>query len=231
MDWETPPKRAEWTENRLIESILEGHFPINATLPSERELATQLGITRPTLREALQRLARDGWLEIHQGRPTRVRDFWREGNLGVLGAIARSQSHLPPDFVPDLLEVRLHLAPIYTRAAIRHQSEHITNLLTDYLNLDDEPQTFAQVDWELHYHLTIASGNPVYTLILNGFDDLYKNMAPIYFSLERTREHSRAFYRQLHRAAQAADTEAAERITRQVMHDTLDLWRLAAEQR
>ena len=70
MDWELPLRPAELAENRLIDAIVDGDFPINATLPPERELAQQLGVTRPTLREALQRLARDGWIEIHHGRRT-----------------------------------------------------------------------------------------------------------------------------------------------------------------
>ena len=74
MDWQPIQKPAEVAESRLLESILSGSFPINRTLPGERELAKQLGVTRPTLREALQRLARDGWLDIQQGKPTRVRD-------------------------------------------------------------------------------------------------------------------------------------------------------------
>ena len=67
--WSTPQKPAELTESCLISSILDGNFPVNSPLPPERELALSLGVTRPTLREALQRLSRDGWIEIHQGRP------------------------------------------------------------------------------------------------------------------------------------------------------------------
>src|SRR3990170_7275190 len=87
MAWDPPLRPAELAETRLIAAILDGQFPINSTLPPERDLSTQLGVTRPTLREALQRLARDGWLEIRHGRPTRVRDYWHEGSLGVLGAM------------------------------------------------------------------------------------------------------------------------------------------------
>jgi GntR family negative regulator for fad regulon and positive regulator of fabA len=53
MEWDAPQKPAEWTESRLIQAILEGDFPINSTLTAERELAVQLGVTRPTLRETL----------------------------------------------------------------------------------------------------------------------------------------------------------------------------------
>ena len=38
-------------------------------LPSERDLADKIGVTRTTLREVLQRLARDGWLTIQHGKP------------------------------------------------------------------------------------------------------------------------------------------------------------------
>ena len=113
MHWKALQRPAELAENRLINAIVDGEFPINSTLPPERELAQRLGVTRPTLREALQRLARDGWIEIHHGKSTRVRDYWHEGNLAVLGTIARHQDHLPPDFVPNLLQVRELLAPAY----------------------------------------------------------------------------------------------------------------------
>jgi GntR family negative regulator for fad regulon and positive regulator of fabA len=68
MDWVSPQKPAEFTEQRLIDAILDGHFPIGSALPAERDLAAQIGVTRPTLRETLQRMARDGWIEIHHGR-------------------------------------------------------------------------------------------------------------------------------------------------------------------
>ena len=111
MNWDIPQRPAELAETRLINAMLDDQFPINSHLPPERTLAAQLGVTRPTLREALQRLARDGWIEIHHGKSTRVRDYWHEGSLAVLGTIARRQDHIPPEFVPNLLQVRAVLAP------------------------------------------------------------------------------------------------------------------------
>ncbi len=228
MDWEAPPRPAELTETRLIEAILDGRFPVKSNLPAERELSTQLGVTRPTLREALQRMARDGWIEIRHGRPTRVRDYWLEGNLGVLGSIARHQNHIPPDFVPNLLVVRRSLAPAYTRIAVERQPMRVAELLQNYPDLDDSPQTFTIADWELHHNLTITSGNPVFTLILNGFSDLYQSMWSKYFTLPEARAHSRDFYHDLLAAARAEDPDTAESVTRRVMADSLDLWQIAA---
>ena len=228
MNWEPLPKPAEIAESRLIHAILENIFPAGSFLPAERELAVQLGVTRPTLREALQRLGRDGWVEIRQGRPTRVRDYWKEGSLGVLGAVARSPGQLPPDFIPNLLTVRRLLAPTYTRLAVERSPAEIEELLNNYKTLEENPLVFAEADLELHRRLTIASGNPVFTLILNGFSDLYKTMAGIYFSIPAARDSSRSFYAGLLAAAQKKDPDMAESLTARVMADSQDLWILAA---
>jgi GntR family negative regulator for fad regulon and positive regulator of fabA len=121
------------------------------------------------------------------------------------------------------------LAPAYARAAVEHRSKHVADLLTDYATLDDSPQTFATADWELHRLLTIDSGNPVFTLILNGFSDLYGSMALIYFSLMEARARSRVFYQDLRDAALTNNPQAAESVTRQMMIESLDLWQVAVE--
>lgn len=224
MDWTPPLKPAELTEERLIDAILNGNFAIGSHLPAERELAEQLGVTRPTLREALQRLGRDGWIEIRHGKPTRVRDYWQEGSLGVLGAIARHPQNLPQDFIANLLYVRLLMAPAYTRLAVERQPEAVAALLVTYTQLDDRVQPFAEFDWQLHHQLTIASGNPIFTLILNGFASLYVPMACRYFDSPQARASSKAFYAGLLSAALAGDPHAAESITRQTMQESLTLW-------
>ncbi len=66
---------AGFAEEYIIESIWNSRFPPGSILPAERELSELIGVTRTTLREVLQRLARDGWLTIQHGKPTRVNDF------------------------------------------------------------------------------------------------------------------------------------------------------------
>ncbi|UCG25346.1 MAG: fatty acid metabolism transcriptional regulator FadR [Chloroflexota bacterium] len=228
MNWQAPPKPAEVAESRLITAILSGHFPIGQSLPSERELAGQLGVTRPTLREALQRMARDGWIDIQQGRPTRVQDFWREGNLGVLSGIARFPEHAPEEFVPNLLTIRLLMAPTYFRLAVENDLQPVEALLRQIGNVDESPASFAQADWRLHHRLTVLSGNPIFTLILNGFKQLYSQMALVYFELADARIHSRRFYGELLQATTDQQYMLVEELTRQVMSDSCELWLKAA---
>ncbi len=230
MDWQAPPKPAEVAESRLITAILTGHFPIGTTLPAERELAGQLGVTRPTLREALQRLGRDGWVEIRHGKSTRIRNYWQEGNLGVLGSIARYPEQAPEDFVPNLLEIRTLMAPAYTRQAAAQKGPEVIDLLQSLHDVEDQPLLFANADWELHHGLTILSGNPIFTLILNGFENLYCRMARIYFGFEPCRTHSRRFYLALLEAVQLLDLDRVELLTQETMVESLGFWELAIRQ-
>lgn len=66
---------AGFAEEYIIESIWNNRFPHGTILPAERELSELIGVTRTTLREVLQRLARDGWLTIQHGKPTKVNNF------------------------------------------------------------------------------------------------------------------------------------------------------------
>ena len=81
----------------LLSAILDGTFEPGSTLPGERKLAAELGVTRPTLREAIQRLARDGWLTVRQGKSTVVNDYWRDGGLNVLNTLVHHGNNLPPE--------------------------------------------------------------------------------------------------------------------------------------
>jgi GntR family negative regulator for fad regulon and positive regulator of fabA len=223
-DWNPIQRPAEIAEQRLLEAILAGRFAINSSLPGERDLAEQIGVTRPTLREALQRLARDGWLDIQHGKPTRVRDYWREGSLAVLATLAQSEVHQPADFIAHLLEIRLLLAPAYTRQAFEAAAGEIARLLDESQSLADTPAAFARFDWKLHSRLTHLAANPVFPLLMNGFEKLYVLVGERYFSFEECRSHSRGFYASLQVCAQNGDSVQAETVMRETMQASLALW-------
>jgi DNA-binding FadR family transcriptional regulator len=54
-------------------------------------------------------------------------------------------------------------------------------------------------------------------------------MALIYFTLREARARSRLFYRDLRNAALTKDANTAERVTRQMMIESLDLWQAALD--
>ncbi|HTF66417.1 MAG TPA: GntR family transcriptional regulator, partial [Edaphobacter sp.] len=66
-------KRSQITD-KVREWILSGKLPRGILLPSERSLAGELGVSRPTLRRALEPLVQEGLLETQAGRGTLVPD-------------------------------------------------------------------------------------------------------------------------------------------------------------
>ncbi len=223
-EWTTFPKPADLAENRLLDAILDGIFPINSVLPPERDLATQLGVTRPTLREALQRLSRDGWIEIHQGKSTRVCDYWHEGNLLILKALSDRPDKLPESFIPDLLHVRAAIAPLYTKRALSLHPQETINLFASLQDLEDSPLGYAQADQAMHQQLARLSDNLIYPLLLNNFRKMSVQGGLLYFNSPSAREVSREFYRSSLEAAMQGDCDQLEAITRAVMLRSIRIW-------
>lgn len=223
-------KPAAHAEKQLLAAIMNGDYPIGSTLLGERELAQQLGVTRPTLREALQRLARDGWLDIQQGKPTRVRDYWQESNLAVMAAVSQPSHPRSADFIRAVLEERAMLAPSYVRQAMERAPDSMAELLSTYADLPDEAQAFAEADWNLHKHIAGLSANSIFPLVLNGFSGLALTVGARYFARPNYREQSRVFYRGLLHLAQAPDPRSeanlaeAEALTRRVMQTAVVQW-------
>lgn len=228
--WSAPLKPHDYVEQALVTAVLDGSLPPGTPLPGERDLAIQLGVTRPTLREAIQRLARDGWFTVSHGRSTIVNDYWQEGGLNVLSKLVEHSEQLPADFVSHLLAVRLQLAPAYTRAAVERQPDEIVALLAESKQLGEDPAAYAAFDWRLQHRLTVWSGNPIYTLILNGFRDFYQEIAVRYFAPTLTQAASQVYYEALTQAAVSRDAATAETIARQVMEASIMLWRRISEE-
>ncbi|WPC73164.1 fatty acid metabolism transcriptional regulator FadR [Vibrio porteresiae] len=110
---------AGFAEKYIIESIWNGRFPPGSILPAERELSELIGVTRTTLREVLQRLARDGWLTIQHGKPTKVNQFMETSGLHILDTLMTLDADNATSIVEDLLAARTNISPIFMRYAFK----------------------------------------------------------------------------------------------------------------
>jgi len=215
---------AGFAEQYIVESIWNGGFPPGSILPAERELSELIGVTRTTLREVLQRLARDGWLTIKHGKPTKVNDFWDTSSLNILETLAHLDQDGIPDLVDNLLSARTNISAIYIRAAIKNNPEKAIELLSAYVDVEDNGEAFAEFDFKLNRELVIASGNSIYLLILNGFKGLYSRIGTLYFSHTKGREISRAYYQKLIELAQENKCDEAIFAVRKYGADSGKLW-------
>src|SRR5262249_15921855 len=90
----------------LLKNIVSGTYPPGGRLPAERELARQLGASRPTLRETLRRLSEWNLVEPRRGSGIVVRPY-RDWSLEVFAAYLRYGKPEPgqPSLVRMLLDV------------------------------------------------------------------------------------------------------------------------------
>jgi GntR family negative regulator for fad regulon and positive regulator of fabA len=217
-------RATDWAERHLIEGIVSGKFPPNTDLPGERTLSKELDIARPALREAMQRLNRDGWLDIQQGKPTRIKDYLMYGNLNILTGLLKADPDLVPNLVPDLLEMWGLLAPQYTASSTRRAPGLILDLLESFSKVPDEPESFAESMWELHHMLIKYSDNLVYGLIFNTFRDFYHQLAIYYYNTPPHRDLARTLWKDLAPAIEALDTEKAAELVTGFVKETSEFW-------
>jgi GntR family transcriptional regulator, negative regulator for fad regulon and positive regulator of fabA len=210
-------------EKILVTAILDGTYACGAALPNERSLAEQMGVTRPTLRETLQRLAGEGWITIHHGKPTVVNDYWQEGGLRLLGTLSRYSNYLPNDFIANLLEVRLTMLPSIAARAARFQPEILLDCLDGVRNLAEDAKVYADFDWKLQMFMARNSQNPVFSLILNDFAQIFATMAMHYFKSSTARRASRVFYRELSEAIEK-QVDMVENVVKKAMQQSILIW-------
>jgi len=80
---------ADAVVDQIRDAILRDELEAGALLPSERDLALQLGVNRTTVREGLSRLEHLGLIDRRQGARCRVCNYRRTGSLELLPALAR----------------------------------------------------------------------------------------------------------------------------------------------
>lgn len=218
-------KSHEMVEKALVDAFLKGDPKPGTHLQSERDLAARFAVSRATVREALLKLQKSGWISVQQRHATVVNNFWSQGDLELLSSITRNSEHFPPDLASHLLELRMQFAPDYARRAVENGPEQLLEILTRSKRLSNGPGAMARYDWELHLTMAILSGNKIYPLIMNSFADLYFKLRGEFFADEECRNQARDFYKGLLQAATVRDADRAEDVTRLAMKLRLDTFK------
>jgi GntR family negative regulator for fad regulon and positive regulator of fabA len=200
----------EYAVRQLVQLMLNGRFRPGAPLPPERELAEQIGVTRPTLREALQRLQSEGWITIAQGKSTLVNDYSKRGGLGILRSIVQYSDEVPWNIVRGLLELRVLLAPAAAVEAARRTPQALLEHLSRAGELEDDAEAYARFDWQLQCLFAGGSGNPILPLMFNDFATLNERIGRQYFSYPDIRRETRVYYERLADAFQKGDARIRE---------------------
>jgi DNA-binding FadR family transcriptional regulator len=210
--------------------ILSGQIAVGQKLPSERELALQLGVSRPVVHEGLVVLAAKGLVTMLPRVGTVVNDFRREGSLALLTSLVQyQQGRIEPELLKSLLQMRLLFEAEAARMAASARSEDqltaFDALLSQEARTDAaDVHALSDLDFQFHHLVSMASGNLVYPLLLNSFKGCYLNLARQFFNQPAVVSEVHAFHNQLVAAISSGDGQTAARIMREMLnHGALHL--------
>ncbi len=216
-------KPAQFVEHEIIKAIISGDWASGEKLLPERELADLLGVTRPTLREVLQRLSRDGWITIKHGKPTIVNDYQNDGGLGVLKTLSNFDEFASDSLIIDWLEFRILILPNLAYKAAIFNSNEIIDKLNNAPDMNSGNIEFAIFDWELQMLLIRKSKNIIAKMLYNDLSEIYKRKGKTYFVEKQIRKQSFEYYNKL-KDAILYDKTKIESVVKSTMQASLDIW-------
>jgi GntR family transcriptional repressor for pyruvate dehydrogenase complex len=121
----------------LRRKILSGELKAGERLSGERELATNYGTNRNTLREAVRKLEQARLVTVRHGQGVTVADFKKTGTLDLLSPFlqASTDSGDIAHVIEDILEPRVLLLEHATRLAVRRADKQDIERLLDLVLL------------------------------------------------------------------------------------------------
>jgi GntR family transcriptional repressor for pyruvate dehydrogenase complex len=189
--------------------IEEGGLKAGDRLPPERDLARQIGVSRPSLRSGLRSLQAMGVIRARQGSGTYVADGpprLGEGPLQFLAALH--------GFTRDEMFEARRVLEVGTAglAAERATAEQVTAMAEEvasmFASLED-PQAYLRHDVQFHRAVAAGSQNPVLATLIDTIAEL------VYETRRRTVERatdlrqSAEMHRRIYRAIKDRDAERA----------------------
>ncbi len=214
-----PSPLVEQAAARLRAQIAAGEWPVGTKLPGETTLATELGVGRSTVREALRALAGAGLVRPRQG-------------AGVFVVATEAAEDWPTRLrraaVNDVYEVRMGVEVQAARlAASRRTPEDVTALerALEARRVASGADDIAFVDADIAFHAAVvaAAHNPVLADLFGQFTPVLREGLVELLALTELRAHDPNTGDDAHealvRAVAEGDAETAAKVLRAELGD------------
>lgn len=162
-----PRKVSAIAAEQIIEAIKNDSFPVGSKLPSEFELAEQMGVSRPSIREALSALQAVGLIESKPGSGNYVRKSPSSDEEDSAPHLIESEAGCL-----EVMEAREVLEPpVAALAARKITPEKLINLQQAIKEMDEQAQmgdfdAYIETDKAFHIALAGAAENKLITAAL-----------------------------------------------------------------
>lgn len=197
----------------IQKQIMDGSIASGSKLPPEREMAENFSVNRATVREALRKLENLDLIEIRHGDGVYAKNYLESGNFDLIKAALNMDEG--SEVISNILEGRSYVVPqMAYMAAQRRTAADLSELKDIVLN---EDITMLERDIKVHQIIAKSTHNLLCTIILNFFNQIFRDYGYLYFDDERNMERSRKFHKEIYEAIKNKKPENARRIMRDVL--------------
>jgi GntR family transcriptional regulator, transcriptional repressor for pyruvate dehydrogenase complex len=195
---------------KLLDMIAHGELTPGQRLPGERQLAEQMGVSRVSVRAALQQLKTQGFLTAVQGGGTRVLS-----TAGDMDPALTEMIRIKFDNLYDLAEIRVILESwAARRAAMNATPEQVAEIGRTVVAMAQPSRGKLRATDDVDFHIAIgkAAGSPIYMHILSMIRDTLTQMLEFHRHELFDRSEDRivlAQHRAIHRAIDRHEPDAA----------------------
>lgn len=181
------PTLKELFIEQLESMILSGKLRIGEKLPSEREMAASMQISRSVVNSGIVDMADKGFLSIVPRSGTYVADYRKNGKIDTLVSIMKYNGGTLPDAdIRSILEIRSVLVPLAIRLCVERVKDEEVDQLFDCaweLHGARTPEQAASIVFEFDHLLCVFSGNTLLPLIFYSFRAPNTTLFERYFRL------------------------------------------------
>ncbi len=175
--------------NQIKQLIIDGKLKPGDKLPPERELIKQFGVSRPSLREALNALVAMGFLEVRQAKRTFVRSVVSKLIEDPIALLIKADTQK----IFDLIEVRkaIETWAAYQAAqkASREDIQQLEAITHEMQKAFEEGRSWEKQDADFHLAIAKATHNTIHMHIMSGIYDLLKeSMSRIFVDREQVKK-------------------------------------------
>jgi GntR family transcriptional repressor for pyruvate dehydrogenase complex len=198
--------------DQLLAEVVDGQLAAGDSLPSERRLAEVLGVSRPAVREALQRLSQARLVEVRHGGSTTVRDYRTSAGLDLLPRLLVRDGELDPSVGRSILQARQAIAPaVAAQAAETGGPKAARALQTAVTELEQAADSEARQHAALGFWDAIvdAADSIVFRLLFNSLRLAYEPAIAALGPVMEAEVDNLDDYRALTAAVTDGDREAA----------------------
>jgi GntR family transcriptional repressor for pyruvate dehydrogenase complex len=214
---------AEQVVRHVAVLIERGKLHPGDRLPPERELAQELGVSRPTVRAGLHALAAMGVTESRQGAGTFITGGPPRLGAGPLSFLAALHGFTRDEIFEARKVLEVGAAGLSAERGLTDRLAPMAEEVTGMFAALTDPQTFLIHDVRFHRAVAAASGNPVLLALVEMVSSLVYEIRRVTVERAHDLKESAEMHRRIYQAIRDRDPERA----RVEMARHLDLARMA----